>query len=159
MSSARSRGGQGREVLAPGEATASNSNAGMEMTLGTEQSHGIPATVVKLAFLRAATEAGTCPTVLSTIPSGLQISSAEKSTHSHHLPPKILRLLIHCRASSRIFHCGAHGDSWSLPSFDAARINYTSSNMSQKSLTAGCSALFFQFLTLATLPQAPQSCT
>lgn len=69
----------------------------------------LPGTVVKLAFLSAATEAGTCPTVRSTIPSGLQISSAEKSTHPHHLPPKILRLLIHCRASSRIFHCGAHG--------------------------------------------------
>lgn len=61
MSSARSRGGQGRDVLAPGEVTASNSSPGREVTLGTEQSHGIPGTAVELALLTAATEAGTCP--------------------------------------------------------------------------------------------------
>lgn len=98
-------------MLAPGEGTGSNSNPGREMTLETEQSHGIPGTVVKLAFLsagskpsHAATEEGTRPIVLSTIPSGFQSFLAEK-LKPPHIPPKILLLLLlmYCTSSSRSF--------------------------------------------------------
>lgn len=104
--------GREGEVLTPGEGTASNSNPGREMTLETEQSHGIPGTVVQLAFLsagskpsHAATEEGTRPIVLSTIPSGFQSFLAEK-LKPPHIPPKILLLLLllmYCTSSSRSF--------------------------------------------------------